>query len=772
MPYETGGRADKFGNRYEDKWVILKLLDLIEEKIEGIVLEAIGDDEIGVDIWVNEKDGCRIAYQCKGRNASKEYWDVSSLRASGIIAKSKRQLDRNPKHKFSLVSAVNCSMLIDLTTRARNSNDISEDFLKFQIEGSSKEFKEFFFSYCTALGLDFNKSTELVSIFDYLSRTFFNFFSDTEIEKQKIFDRIKFLFIGDEMIIYNHLQSFIEEDILGKTINNSQVLSYLISKNVEFRDLNNDKRILPRIRTLNKEYKKTFVSISDKLFERSEFNKCIEEIENEKSLIIHGKAGSGKSGCTQAIIEHCESTKKAYIAIKLDKKIPQGSSRKFGDYLGLRGSIVHCLGRISKDNSCVIILDQLDALRWTQSHSRDALEVCSEIIQEVKNLNHDREKKISLVLVCRTYDLENDNNIKLLFESKSEKTSEWINIAVGDFDEKILLEVIGEAYNGFSSKLKKLLHTPVNLYIWDKLEKKSEFNEFTTNTQLIEEWWKQLCINTTNVEMKDTELIAFKNKIVEKMILSNNLSVVKIALKSSYNSLDYLVSNGMLVDNGKNISFVHQSMYDFFIVENMIDRFYSDDESIESLIGTKEKQTPVKRYQLQMLLQNIAEQDIDSFMQIGKEILNSKQIRFYMKYVFFEVLGQIREIDYAVQSFIKEWIYDEKYMTHIIDSVIRGHIQFVELLIDEGIIPLWLESEYSEKALDLLYSVRDQNSCKVRKLLKNTLFRSEDLDKKLIDCFGYDVASEHEELFLLRMEVYKHHPEFFKITSYKYQRVI
>jgi hypothetical protein len=101
MPFETGGRADKFGNRYENKWVILKLLDLIEEKIDGIVLEAIGDDEIGVDIWINEKDGCRIAYQCKGRNASKESWDVSSLKASGIIAKSKIQLDRNPNPTFT-----------------------------------------------------------------------------------------------------------------------------------------------------------------------------------------------------------------------------------------------------------------------------------------------------------------------------------------------------------------------------------------------------------------------------------------------------------------------------------------------------------------------------------------------------------------------------------------------------------------------------------------------------------------------------------------------
>lgn len=32
MPYETGGRADKFGNRYEGRWVVKQLLRLIKRK--------------------------------------------------------------------------------------------------------------------------------------------------------------------------------------------------------------------------------------------------------------------------------------------------------------------------------------------------------------------------------------------------------------------------------------------------------------------------------------------------------------------------------------------------------------------------------------------------------------------------------------------------------------------------------------------------------------------------------------------------------------------
>jgi hypothetical protein len=47
LPYETGGRADKFGNRYESRWVVNQLLRLIKEEIASVTLEAVGKEEEG-----------------------------------------------------------------------------------------------------------------------------------------------------------------------------------------------------------------------------------------------------------------------------------------------------------------------------------------------------------------------------------------------------------------------------------------------------------------------------------------------------------------------------------------------------------------------------------------------------------------------------------------------------------------------------------------------------------------------------------------------------
>lgn len=50
MPYEVGGRADKFGNRYESRWVVKQFLRLLNEGIASVIIESIGEEEEGVDL--------------------------------------------------------------------------------------------------------------------------------------------------------------------------------------------------------------------------------------------------------------------------------------------------------------------------------------------------------------------------------------------------------------------------------------------------------------------------------------------------------------------------------------------------------------------------------------------------------------------------------------------------------------------------------------------------------------------------------------------------
>lgn len=69
MAYEAGGYASKLGDRYEGRWVVRQLLLLLQERSRGVIVEAVGDDEYGVDLWIERLDGSRDAQQCKGEKS-------------------------------------------------------------------------------------------------------------------------------------------------------------------------------------------------------------------------------------------------------------------------------------------------------------------------------------------------------------------------------------------------------------------------------------------------------------------------------------------------------------------------------------------------------------------------------------------------------------------------------------------------------------------------------------------------------------------------------
>ena len=148
MPLEIGGRADKMGNRYEIRCIIYEMLKVLREINYSVVIEALGDDEVGTDILITDFEGRKEHQQCKARNASKEYWSIADLKSRNILNNWKKQLERGNDRKVALVSAVGCTRVVDLHDRAINSTNDSNDFYEYQIKSGSKEFQTSYNDFC------------------------------------------------------------------------------------------------------------------------------------------------------------------------------------------------------------------------------------------------------------------------------------------------------------------------------------------------------------------------------------------------------------------------------------------------------------------------------------------------------------------------------------------------------------------------------------------------------------------------------------------------
>ncbi|XZH38286.1 hypothetical protein ACSW8X_11160 [Clostridium perfringens] len=567
-------------------------------------------------------------------------------------------------------------------------------------------------------------------------------------------------------IVWN-TASFFESPFVS--IDNRDISSHFFCLEESLIDRVNNK-IIPRIEEINKQYKSTFNGIGGKLLERDEVNLCIDGLKNNKSIIIHGKAGQGKSGCTQGIVSYCENNNIPYIAIKLDERTPSCNSDKWGEELGLTTSVERALDIISENDSGVIILDQLDALRWTQVHSTQALITCSEIIRRVEKINLDRKNKISMVFVCRTYDYENDNHIRTLFKNTNqckeneEKFTKWLEVEVNNLDQSTVRNIVGVRYDMLSSKMKRVLTIPSNLYIWEQLDQDSMYDDYSTTNELIQAWWNQLLENCIKNQISELEVKSAKEEIVNKIDKYGKLYVLCKILNASKASLVYLKSNGFITEVNNKVSFAHQSIADYFLSQKMLNKYLGGEDIID-IIGDKKIQTPQRRYQIQMLLQDIKEIDDNGFINVGIKMLESENVRFYIKYVFLEVLGQSTLMTLPIKKFILKYCEDDTFGNYIVDSVISGHTLFIDLLIENEILDKWMIDDKNQNiVIDLILSLRFRYNKNIINFIRKYLFKSIKVDEKLSKCFSFNIYEDTDEMFKLRIELYDKYPNM--LNSY------
>lgn len=765
MPNEVGGRADKFGNRYESRWVVKQFLRLLKEEIASVIIEPIGEEEEGVDLWVNNKDGSRECHQCKTRNASKEFWALSDLASRGIFRKAKKQLDLGNDVTYFFISAAAGLMLNDLSARARNSNSNSEDFHQFQIVKAGSEVKKAFVNFSKYMELNIDTIQGRNQAYDYLRRMYIIQYADDLYAKNSLIDEIKFLFAGNAEAIYSLLSSYaIENDLLGREITAYMLYNYLDKQpGIAHRQLYKDERIIPRLDYLNTEFFSSFVPINNSFIHRIESKSCYNKIISGDSIIIHGKAGSGKSGCVFELLEHLKEDNIIHLALKLDRRIPEHTSEKYGQSLGLPTSPVYCLDAVSKCREAVLVLDQLDAVRWTNNHSRTALEVCREMIREVECVNKYRDKKLILVFVCRTFDFKNDPGIKGLFLKTEDKNEDgtWNEIIIGEMDDESVKAIVGVAYQNFSKKLQALLRTPSNLYIWTNIEEKRRINTYSTSSELVKQWWEQLLYNYEITNNSSSQLIELKDKIINNIDRTGKL-MIPIQLLGSYSMLgkEYLLSNGLLLLNGNNLGFVHQSIYDYFSMEKMLTRIFEGD-SIINIIGPRIKQTPMKRYHLQMLFENLMDYDMDKFINIGSGLMHNEEVRFYMKYVFLEVLGQAESISQNAKVFLNEFLSNKYWKNHFVDAVLMNHPIFIRFLIQEEYIRTWLKSEHDrDTGIILLRSVNTAMPDEITSLLYPFAFHDNEMDAKIYGTICWNIEDDSDNMFEFRLKILKRQSQF------------
>ena len=756
MGFEPGGRADKYGNRYEDLFFAKLLLRMIEEKYTWIISEPLNKFRDIMEFSLEDRKGTQCVYQCKGSNGTHTVWSLADLRKYQVLQKARNVIEANRNVTYHFVSSISCGELGELCRRART-NSSPEEFIQYQL--TNVTIKKLFYQCVEEFGLSSNLPDDVNLGILILSRCHIaQFIADTEA-LQDLDANISTRFTGDPATVRILLANYAREtDCYGVKITANDVISYLKSKGHYMRDYRRDETVLHRIDTLNNTYWDSYPAIHNLLVHRSTTDRILHDFQVGHSIVLHGKPGCGKSGCLEELIRYCHEQAILYLAIKLDKHPPHTSADAYGQALGLPQSPVYCLSTLAAGKPCVLILDQLDALRWTSNHSHSALAVCKELISQAAVVNRYSGAKLSVVFAARTFDLEQDQGLRNLFQpSNSSPSLVWHKENVDRFTRSDLEHIMGNKYLSLSPRLQSLLLTPSSLYVWTKLNETTRENSISSVYELMDAWWKQIQRASISYNLPVQSVISCKDKLVEVMERRSVFTLPRALFADQAPAMELFISEGLLNFNvsGNSVSFAHQSFLDYFLTFEMLAKLYQGVSLVE-LMGERNRQTPLIRYRLLTVLQSLIESDVEFFIQESTRLLEAATVRSYFQCAVFEILGQCEVPTPALYQMVDHYASNPKWSSLIVQVVYTGHPQYVMRL------PALAGKQFpSDMLLSLLHSISKQQPDFVTSKLRPFAHLTPEQDQRIFWALCSDANDDSDQMFLLRKELLQSNPQLF-----------
>jgi uncharacterized protein YjbI with pentapeptide repeats len=109
-----GGAADKAGNRFERRWALLALLDVLAGTAQSLQVEVPGEEGAGAEFQVMA-DGVPVWHQVK-RQQARGPWTIASLANGGVLAPWWPKIQNGGR--FVFVSSTSAQELAELVERA------------------------------------------------------------------------------------------------------------------------------------------------------------------------------------------------------------------------------------------------------------------------------------------------------------------------------------------------------------------------------------------------------------------------------------------------------------------------------------------------------------------------------------------------------------------------------------------------------------------------------------------------------------------------------
>jgi hypothetical protein len=700
MSYEPGGRSDKLPNEFERHWMVgvaLRLLDGVYTYLEWETLDSQGE---GIEGSAGLPTGGILDFQCKQDSGGKGKWSLADLQGNGVLLAVKKSLLKSVDRRFTFVSRDPAPDLRDLRDRAAHCNN---DPALFRRESLKPErLNKAFSRFCRLFDLFQDKDEDVQTAFTILGRIEFEYGWAPPEGLAQLEHYAARLAEGSGEAIVSRLGDFLIKR-LGNRIHLDELRSFLREGGHAPRDLRCDPGVADGIERLNRNFDHAASAclIGGELLQRAESQRLFDELQtaSPKAVVfVHGGAGSGKSTVALELARKLIAASVPTLSISLADYRPESGVEDYcRKKLELRGTPGACLSALASGRPAVLIIDQLDALRWTGVHSSEAWRICREILDEAVNAPN-----ISIVVVCRSFDLHDNQSIQAwernLKERERQGSLKSFRVEITGLTDDHVRNTVrtrGVDFDSFPERHRELLRHALALQIWCVVTSNgAPLPQLSTRTALIREFFQD---RAERLKLEESASPAnTENVLAEiacKLDAMGRLDVSVDQLEAPRSVIAGLMRLGVLMQApGNRVRFVHQSLLDFQIARTVFRRVISNEQSVIGWICGHD-QSLFRRDQLRQLLTLLRDEDTCCYLDTLGKLIREPGVRFHLRHLALGILRDVASPSKEEIAFVRELLRDDQWRSHVVREVLLGQGSWFNTLAGCGQLGEWLDSK-------------------------------------------------------------------------------
>ncbi|HVF60710.1 MAG TPA: hypothetical protein VNJ70_12965 [Thermoanaerobaculia bacterium] len=475
------------------------------------------------------------------------------------------------------------------------------------------------------------------------------------------------------------------------------------------------------------------------------------------AVLLTGGAGDGKSAVLFETAQELQSREIPFLPVRFDVDRPEEDLLVFSaEKLGLRSDPVASLDALAGERRSVLILDQLDAIRWTAAHAAKAMQVVQEVVQRAR-----RVPTMMVLAACRTFDLEDDRRLRAMFPEDIPR------INVRELRKAVVVDEVrrfGVEPSDLSSRELALLRNAFTLGLWAEIAKGgSPPTRFDNRTELLKAFWdnQQRRIREER-GVPDSETDTLLDQVVAFLDQEGRLDAPELLLKGHPAAAKALLSLGTLQMRGSRVRFSHQVHADYQIALRVVRRVLTEGFTLVEWVARD--QSLFRRQQVRQVLEMLRDVDPDRYGEAITALLSSPNLRFHLRQLAVQLLRHAPDPTNAEIDAVADALESREFRPYLCQHLLEYSEFWTRAFLTRGLLLEWLESGDTNdraRAMRALgscsHNLGDELGPALEVLERGS---SEEVQRNVAELLPTDALSDSPLLFARRLELVRTVPWF------------